>query len=272
MIQRSGWQLSGSAPEAYERYIVRPFIEDCTYHLVDVAALQSEERVLDVACGTGVVARLAASRLGPAGYVVGLDTNPGMLAMARGMTLPKTVASVIWQKADVIAMPFPDADFHVLFCQQGLQFFADKSNALAEMHRVLMPGGRLVLSVWRALEHCPWQRAVADALENHVSEATATSIRVPFALGESEEINSLLKDAGFRDVQIGIANHTIRHVSLEEFVPGYLFATPVASTAADLDERVLTAIVDEIRASLRSYIDDNELAIPISTHVAVAFK
>src|SRR4029453_6359690 len=162
MSQPSGWQLSGSASEAYERYIVQAFMQGWTHALLDVATLGAGARVLDVGCGTGVVARQAAGRVGKEGDVVGVDLNAGMLAMAR-MLPQSSGASIEWKEGNVTALPFPEASFDVVLCQQGLQFFPEKPAALREMRRVLVPTGHLVLSVWRRISHCPWQPHVADA-------------------------------------------------------------------------------------------------------------
>src|SRR2546423_849388 len=165
MSQQSGYQVSGDAAQLRERYSVRYFIGPWAPGLVAVAALQPGERVLDVACGTGVVTRIAAPAVGSKGQVTGLDINAGMLAVARSLP-PPSGASISWVEGNAVAMDFPDASFEVILCQQGLQFFPDQSRALREMHRVLVPGGRVALSVWKS--DGPYHNAVAEALEHHV--------------------------------------------------------------------------------------------------------
>ncbi|HEX2518031.1 MAG TPA: methyltransferase domain-containing protein [Castellaniella sp.] len=269
MSQPSGWQLSGSASEAYERYIVQAFMQGWTHALLDVATLAAGARVLDVACGTGVVARQAATRVGKQGHVVGVDLNAGMLAMAR-MLAQSSGASIEWKEGNVTALPFPEASFDVVLCQQGLQFFPDKPAALRDMRRVLMPTGHLVLSVWRQISHCPWQRAVADALERHVSMDAALGIRGAFALGDREELRALVRAAGFRTIRVRIDSQMIRYPSLDEFLPGYLSATPVAGIVAQLDQPTRAAILQEVKTSLEPYVDDDGLAAPIEAHALVA--
>ena len=269
MSQPSGWQLSGSASEAYERYIVQAFMQGWTHALLDVATLAAGTRVLDVACGTGVVARQAAIRVGKHGHVVGVDLNAGMLAMAR-MLPQSSGASIEWKEGNVTALPFPEASFDVVLCQQGLQFFPDKPAALRDMRRVLMPTGHLVLSVWRQISHCPWQRAVADALERHVSMDAALGIRGAFALGDREELRALVSAAGFRTIRVRIDSQMIRYPSLDEFVPGYLSATPVAGIVAKLDQPTRAAILQEVKTSLQPYVDDDGVAAPMEAHALVA--
>jgi ubiquinone/menaquinone biosynthesis C-methylase UbiE len=144
MNSQPHWQFVGSVPENYERYLVpnifRPWAED----LVEIAALRPGERVLDIACETGIVARTAARKLGGSGSVVGLDLSAPMLAAARAAAAAESVA-VEWWEGSAVNLPLGDAAFEVVFCQQGLQFFPDRVSALREIYRVLTPGGRLVL-------------------------------------------------------------------------------------------------------------------------------
>src|SRR5690349_1913852 len=133
MAKQSGWQLaSGSAAEAYERYLMATFCSAFAQDFVEVASPRAGERVLDVACGTGAAARFAAPHVGTTGRVVGLDLNPGMIAMARAIPQNEGVA-IEWREGDAKSLPFPDASFDLVCCHQGLQFFADRRSALREM-------------------------------------------------------------------------------------------------------------------------------------------
>ncbi|MER8800707.1 methyltransferase domain-containing protein [Mesorhizobium sp. M0998] len=128
MAQQEQWQLEGSAADLYERYLVPAITALWAADLMDRAAPQSGERILDVACGTGVVARSAAERMG-SGQVVGLDINTGMLAVAR--SLPRGAgARIDWHEGSALEMPFPDSAFDLVLCQLGLQFFPDRSSRL----------------------------------------------------------------------------------------------------------------------------------------------
>src|SRR5436309_1061779 len=138
MDQQKHRQLRETGAEMYERGLVPAIFAPWATILIEQAALQPGDRVLDVACGTGVVARLAALQVGSTGQNIGLDNNTGMLAVARSLP-PIPGVSLEWQEGNALAMPFADASFDVLLCQQGLQFFPDRSAALCEMHRVLVP-------------------------------------------------------------------------------------------------------------------------------------
>ena len=168
--------------------------------LVDRAALQPGERVLDVACGTGVVARVAAERVGSTGRVAALDVNSGMLAVARSLPAV-TGAPVEWHEGSALALPFPDAAFDVAFCQLGLQFFPDRPKALREIRRVLVPDRQARterLRPDRAQPRDPRARQCAGCTRSPrcVGGQNAQSTRSLTA----SELCTLVAGAGFRDV------------------------------------------------------------------------
>lgn len=264
------WQLGGNAPEAYERYLVPGLFGPWAAMLVEAAALRPGERVLDVACGTGAVARLAAPAVGAAGQVTGLDLNPGMLTVAR-MLAPTPGARVDWREGDAGALPFPAAAFHVVLCQQGLQFFPDRPRALREMRRVLGPEGRLLLLVWRALVHSPGFGAFAAALERHVSPAAGALMRAPFVFGDDQaELRTLLTEAGFGTVRIRSDVRMARFASPEALVRHQVAASPLAGHVAQVDDGAREALAREMTAAMQPYVDDEGVAFPIEAHLAVA--
>jgi len=226
MGQQAEWQLSSDASEAYERYVVPYILGPWAPGLVELAALQPGERVLDLACGTGLVARLAAQKVGPTGRVMGLDLNPGMIAVARELPSPSGTL-ITWAEGSALAMDLPDASFDVILCQQGFQFFPDKPAALREMHRVLVPSGRMLLSVWKTAG--PYSTAVGAALERHVGIETAMQYRAARVVPDAEELRGFLVEAGFRGVHIHHSVLTIRLPPVEAFVLGHLASTPVAN-------------------------------------------
>jgi ubiquinone/menaquinone biosynthesis C-methylase UbiE len=146
------WQLAGNAAELYEDILVPTVFRPWATYLLELADLRQGERVLDVACGTGIVARLAAGQVGMAGEVTGLDLNAGMLRVARSLPSPPG-APVTWVEGSALAMPLPDASFDVVLCQQGFQFFPDQAAGLQEPKRVLVPGGRVLLAAGVGMNH-----------------------------------------------------------------------------------------------------------------------
>src|SRR5262245_56824479 len=130
MSQQGQWQVAGSAPETYERELVPAVFGPWAPILAELAHPKPGDRVIDMACGTGIVARLAAARVGTSGVVVGVDLNPGMLNVARSLRPMDNSAPVQWQDASADKLPFSDGSFDVAYCQLGLQFFADRPTAL----------------------------------------------------------------------------------------------------------------------------------------------
>ena len=239
--------------------------------LIEQAALQPSERVLDVACGTGVVARLAAKPVGSTGQIIGLDNDAEKLGVARSLP-PLPGVSLAWQEGNAIAMPFADASFDALLCQQGLQFFPDRPAALREMHRVLVPGGRVVLSVWGPLERNPGHAALVVALEGHLATAAASAIRSFFALGAAWEVRSLLAGGLFHEVHLHTTVRTVHFASPEHFVRLEMIPSHLESPVARMDERALSVLISEVNTALQPYVNPCGLAFPMQAHLVTAQK
>jgi ubiquinone/menaquinone biosynthesis C-methylase UbiE len=271
MIQRQKdqWQLEESSAEAYERYLVPLLFAPGAEFLIELAAPGPGERVLDVACGTGIVARRAALRVGSGGTVVGLDKNEGMLKVARKASSDVRPA-IEWRQGDATDMPLPDGAFDVVFCQQGLQFFSDRSATLSEMHRVLVENGRLALSVLRSIEHNPGYRLLAEALERHVGPDAGAMMRSPFPSLSADELRNLITGAGFRDVKIFLGIGPVRYPSVEELVHQEAASSPLAEPILSLKDDVRAALVRDVGEALRTYTDDDGIVFPAETYLAVA--
>src|SRR5262249_36175004 len=146
---------------------------------------------------------------------------------------PPSGATLTWVECSAMAMDVPDATFDVVLCQQGLQFFPDKPAALREMHRVLVPGGRVVLSIWTPTID-PYGLAQWEAVERHVGLEAATRLRAPRVVPAPEDLSRLLVAAEFREVHIRPSRMILRLPSLEMLVPVQLAATPIADAVAAL--------------------------------------
>jgi ubiquinone/menaquinone biosynthesis C-methylase UbiE len=267
--QGQGWQLEESSAEAYERYLVPLFFAPGAEYLVELATPGPGERVLDVACGTGIVARRAAPRVGADGTVVGLDLNEGMLEVARKIS-SEVRPPIEWRQGDATEMPFPDAAFDIVFCQQGLQFFPNQPAALHEMYRVLVPNGRLALSVLRSIEHNPGYVALAEVLERHVGADAGAMMRSPFSPLNTDELRDLLASAGFRDVRILIGIGPVRYPSAEEFLRQEGASSPLAGPIEALRDNIREALIRNLREALRAYTDDDGIVFPAETYLALA--
>ena len=191
-----------SFPEMYEQALVGPLFRPWAEDVLEEVGLSPGERLLDVACGTGIVARLAKARLGTGGGVVGVDLSPAMLAVAR-----REEPGIDWREGDAGALPLRDGErFDVVVCQQGMQFFPDRPAAASQMRRALADGGRLAVSTWRPDAEVP----VCEALR-HVAERQLGPIADRrHGFGESGPLVALLRDAGFHDIRTKTVSRTIR--------------------------------------------------------------
>ena len=267
------WQLRGSAPELYERYLVPAITSLWATDLVERAVPRAGERVLDLACGTGIVARLAAARIGR-GRIVGVDINAGMLAVAR--SLPDTSPLIEWQEGSATDLPLPDEAFDLILCQLGLQFFPDRPAALGEMWRVLAAGGRIALSVYTKIEHTPATHALANALDRRIGAGASRTKRSEHVLCNAQELSNLVTKAGFRNVAIETVTQTIRFPSARDYVRLQLSATPLSALLDGMDStrqgETLEALTGDLIASLQIETEAAELTYPQEAFVLLANK
>ncbi len=256
-----------SFPEMYERWLVGPLFKPWAELTFDQLALSPRDRVLDIACGTGIVARVARERLGDAGYVLGVDVSPDMLAVARSVA-----PSIDWREGNANALPLREGEqFDVVVCQQGLQFFPDKVAAAREMRRALATGGRLAVATWRSDEEIPFFRELRSVAERHLG--TIKDQRYSF--GDATALEALLRDAGFQDVQSSTLSRTIRFDDGTVFLRLNTMAfigMSAASKSMNDEERkgVIEAIATESAPVLQRYSDPSGTAFEVSTNLATA--
>lgn len=230
------------APENYERYFVpvigKPVAED----LIRLASLQPNEKVLDVGCGTGIVTRLAAHKVGSNGSVTGLDINPGMLSVARSTTSPEM--SIEWTEASAESIPFSDETFDVVLCQLSLQFVENKSAALKEMQRVLVPGGRLILNVPGSAGEL--FVIFIEAVDHHISAEAAEFAEHVFSLHDTGVIQRLMSDANFNGINITEKAKTLTLPAPKEFLWQYINSTPLIEVVSKINKEARDALEREI--------------------------
>jgi ubiquinone/menaquinone biosynthesis C-methylase UbiE len=268
-----GWQLEAGAPELYERYLVPAIARLWAADLVERAAPKPGERVLDVACGTGIVARFAAATMAT-GHIVGLDINEGMLAVARSRS-GGPGPHIEWREASALDLPFPDDSFDLILCQLGLQFFPDQPRALREMIRVLVPNGRLALSVFTAIERTPVTNALADALDQYLGPGASAVKHLEHSLSDPVHLHGLVAGAGFRAVTIEQVMQIIQFDSVQQYVRFQLSATPLASLVdrmANVQRDALEGnIARDIGAALAN-VPEEGFTSPQEVHVVRARK
>jgi ubiquinone/menaquinone biosynthesis C-methylase UbiE len=256
-----------SFPEMYEQWLVGPLFRPWAEMTLEEVRLSPGDRLLDIACGTGIVARVASERLGHGGHAVGVDLSPDMLAVARALA-----RNVDWREGNAGALPLRDGEqFDVVVCQQGLQFFPDKPAAAAEMRRALAKGGRLAVATWRSDDEIPFFRELRRVAERHLGPI----VDQRYGFGDAGALERLLRDAGFHDVRSRTVSRIIRFRDGAPFLRLNTMAfIGMSGAGKGMDEqerrRVLDAIVSESAPVLQSYSDGSDLAFELSSNLATA--
>jgi len=233
---------SGSAAELYQSFFVPSIATPVSGELLRNAALQPGARVLDVACGTGVVTRAAAEQVGPTGSVTGIDVAPDMIAVAK--TIPAGGAPITWQEADAASLPLPDEFYDVGLCQMGLMFMEDRAGALGELHRVLTPGGRVVINTPGRIQ--PLLHVMEQAIADNLDPGLSAFVGAVFSMHDPSVLADLLQEAGFGDVTSKEYTAIFDLPGPAEFLWNYINLTPMGPLVADAPEEAKAAMERQV--------------------------
>ena len=253
--------------EAYESLLAPALFAEWSHRLADAADIRDRQNVVDVACGTGILTRVLAERVGPDGSVSGVDLNPGMLAVARRIS-----PGITWHKADVEALPFEDESFDAVLCQFGLMLFPAPEAALQEMKRVLRPGGCLAVAVFGSLENVPAYAAIADVYERLVGKSVGDALRMPFSMGDTDRLKSLFASAGISSANISTRKVFARFSDVESMVladvKGWF---PFAGI--ELDQDTIEAVSNEAEIALKPFRSaSGAVEFPVQAYIVTGSK
>lgn len=262
----SGFQIPPGAPAHYEAHVA-PIMQPFVAALVE-AAVGPGDRVIDVACGTGFATRAAAAAAGAAGAVAGVDVNPEMIGAATAGLAPGD-AAVDWIHASAMTLPWSAGRFDAAICQQGLQFFPDPGEGLAEMARVTRAGGRIAATVWAPRERSPYLdrqlRMVIDA-----GGVDPTVADQAFPPGGEATLRGWAREGGLRDVSVDTVDALVELPLLRDYIPAHLRALPWTETFLALDAATRAAAVEEMIRSLGEYVrSDGTARIPFTSYLLV---
>ena len=255
------------AGHGYENLFVPALFEQWTKHLIEGAGIREGSHVLDIACGTGILARDAFSRTGPGGRVVGVDPAPGMLAAAKEIE-----PGIDWILCSAEALELDDETFDCVISQFGMMFFQDRQKSAEEMFRVLKPRGSLAIAIWNSVEQNPAYADIIAVLQEQVGTAAADALRLPYSLGNTDEVTVVLENSGFTGISIETKVESARFPSSRHMVEaelrGWLPLFDIYLSEAEIKDVLL-----ESDRTLSKYANSaGEAIFPTSAHVITARK
>jgi ubiquinone/menaquinone biosynthesis C-methylase UbiE len=263
-LEQGRRDICANGPEQYERYTVSRLFEPLARVLLERVPLRPGQRVLDVACGTGIVARLAASRVGPSGKVVGLDLDAAMLATAR-VCAQQEGAAVEWHEGEAGALPFGDASFDAVLCQQGLQFFPDKAGALREMRRVAAPRAMIALAVSGTPGR--FVRALSGALHKYAGALASQQCLAPYVLEDWSTFRRIAQEAEIGECEIRTVNLMRRVEPTDEWLLQYTAGLPYAAAIAAMNSGTRAALIRDFAAKLKDLWNGDSFTVPAEVHL-----
>jgi len=253
-------QVAATAAEVYEAFFLPALFAQWVEQVLDASQVSEGDHLLDIGCGTGVVARQARARVGQAGRVVGIDPNEGMLAVARKSP------EVEWRAGIAENLPFEDETFDAVVSQFAMMFFDDREKAVLEMERVLRPGGRVAIATWASLSETPGYAAVVDLLDRLLGKEAGNAIRAPYNMGDAGELERLLSGV-FADVAVTRHEGTARFDSIEAWVHTDIRGWTLSDISDEDYDRLLAAAKDELA---RFTDDTGRVAFPAPALIATA--
>jgi ubiquinone/menaquinone biosynthesis C-methylase UbiE len=243
--------FTGTAAENYQRDFVPAIATPVSREFLRVADLQPGERVLDVACGTGLISRLASERVGAGGTVIGIDIATDMIDVAKSVPAPHAID---WRVADAAALPIAESSVDVALCQMGLMFMDNRAGAISEMRRVLVPSGRVVVTTPGRIQ--PVFQAMEQAIVEHISPDLGGFVSAVFAMDDPDAVAALLREAGLRDVSATVSTTTFRLPPPAEFVWWYINLTPMAAFVEQATKQQKSAMEKQFVDGAQAYVTD----------------
>lgn len=271
LVNSSDFAVSADPHDNYERGS-RPLMQPFVDALIEKAELTEGGSILDVACGTGYVARAALPLVGPSGRVAALDVNGPRLAYSRALTADSEPA-IEWHEASAEDMPFGDGEFDAVLCQQGLQHFPQLNRAVAEMARVARSDARIAGSIWSPLERQGYFRPFLDACGEHLSAASIDRLRQAFERLPVEAVIEAYESAGLVDVSAEEITGWATFPAAEVFVPLELSARgSLVEEARQLSPEHLTRLTDSVRAALAPFWSGSVHRVPLTSWVVAGTR
>jgi SAM-dependent methyltransferase len=253
--------FDGSIPRHYDRYLGPLLFEPYAADLAGRLHLSPGAKVLELACGTGIVTRHLLKRLPATGQLVATDLSDAMLAFARGRT--PADPRLEWRQADAAALPFHDRSFNTVVCQFGIMFFPDKPTAAREVRRVLVPGGLFIFSVWDSSEHNVLGRIIDGTIRGFFPTDPPDFTRIPFSYADPDVIRGLLTAADFTDLAVEEVSMRGESPSALEAAMGFILGNPIATAIRERGTVAPEKVIQAAAAALAAECGDRPLRVPM---------
>ena len=265
MEQIDKGQVNTQAAEIYEAFFVPALFQEWADKVLDLTTIRAGHNVLDVACGTGILARTAKDRVGTSGSVIGLDINEGMLAVAKSKA-----PGIEWRQGAAENQPIDSNSFDAVVSQFGLMFFEDRHKAIQEIYRVVKPGGSMTVAVWDSLENTPGYAAMVALLQRLFGEEVANGLRAPYILGDKNQLNTLFAQGLGMDVTITTQAGMARFPSIESWVYTDIKGWVLADV---LDDDQIATLLQAAEQELTAYVTaDGSVAFNAPAHIITIRK
>lgn len=263
MTTSESFQIPLEVAETYEAKFVPALFAEWAPHILDIADVGPGQSVLDVACGTGIVARTALDRVGTDGSVVGLDLNEAMLTVAR-----RIEPAVEWRRGDAADLPLPDGSFDAVLCQMALMFFADRKRAVAEMARVANADGTVAILVPAGLTDQPAYGPLVDVAARHAGPEAMSLLGTYWSCGDVDELTDVVESAGLEVVGSRTRTGTARAASPDDLVATEVEGSPLIER---IDDATYRRIREDAREVLSPFVTAaGTLEAPLVCHIVAA--
>jgi ubiquinone/menaquinone biosynthesis C-methylase UbiE len=253
--------FTGKIPENYDRHLASLLFDPYAEDIVARVPMPDGVRILEVACGTGIVTRRLVQKLAGRGTIIATDLNEAMFAHAR-KGLPGR-GDATWRHADGTSLPFESRSFDVVICQFGVMFFPDKPAGAREAFRVLKPGGIYLCSVWDSMEQNPVQRLTHETIAAFFPTDPPKFYTVPCSYHDVATIEALLRDAGFEDVRCESVAKEGSSASAAEAAIGLIDGNPVVGEIVHRRPDAVPDIKAAVAARLARELGDHPLRAPL---------
>lgn len=266
-VEKSHTQFTGSIPQHYDRYLGPVLFEPYARDLARRLEGPSPKRILELACGTGILTRELRARL-PKSSIVATDLNEAMIEYA--LTRPDAATGITWRAADMSALPLPDRTFDAVVCQFGMMFVPDKPAAIREARRVLAPGGTFLFNVWDSIERNRYARISQTVVERLFPEDPPSFYRTPFGMHDGAEIRALVEAGGFSDVRIESVSLQSQAPSAAEFARGLVEGNPLFTLIQERGTVPVAKVREEVAQALADELGERPVRVALNAIVVEA--